>query len=615
MKRKALVVLFGAILVFQVVFALGNPSIELIASNKTAGEAQAIDFSAVIGGVEESELQFEWDFGDGFKALTNGSTTSHAYYLEGVEKEREFTVKVKVEREKTPLGEESLRVVIKRSEFKPTLLQPVPLPGYAMEKGSIHSLSLVLLDAFGQELPLERIIDLNASVNNQGIDLNWDKRGFLVGSIRSSNSFHSIEKLEIEAEIQGAPKKKFSLPLFFKPLKISVSNPFKEDYYFDSLIGRIALSLSLPDNSIPEKGKFTAMLLSGERVVATKELFFEGMQWIAELGHRVSVKDFEEGLELVVFGQDEFGNRLKKTSFRVPLKESNPLFDVVLVKPFSGESGVLGFGQLVEFVARVNSTKTDMLQDIRVLLQSSDSRIKKELEWDGENFRALVRMPEQGNSELVLLLLGSAKLEGQGLHSIKKTRISLSREIGIEFLYPPEGRTVEEGEVELLKVRLFYPNGKSLTEENVKALLFVDGKKYEITLLLDREKPVYYSELPEKLAGEHELGIELLAPFEGATEISTSIVRPVNWFFVLGLALIVLLIGFFCFALFSRAKSKREEKIVLKARISEIDRQLKKARLDYFQRKLTESEYRERVLKLQQEKEIIMKRIKSKKKN
>jgi len=108
-------------------------------------------------------------------------------------------------------------------------------------------------------------------------------------------------------------------------------------------------------------------------------------------------------------------------------------------------------------------------------------------------------------------------------------------------------------------------------------------------------------------------------PAEGETgggapgEVEKSAQLPWEW--IAGIVVVIALAAFSYYFLSSRKKDIAKEKAVEANRLGRIDTELKQAKKAYFKRRMTEQEYRGRVLKLEQEKEQLQKRIGKNKKS
>ncbi len=606
MKKFAFLALF-AVLLSQPVFA----EIELKASAQKASEAVAIDFSIdSIDSIEE--LEIEWDFGDGSGEKTSYPFSSHAFYLSpGTELRETFSVKATVFSGGELAGSDSIGVTVERASFKPRLVLPIPLPGKENElsktgqSGSpeTHEASLYFQGEAGNDLDAESVEILEASIGESAFSFEKKAIGgrdyFFTGSFESSSSFKTVEKLFIKASF-GGTEKMFSLPVFFSPLKITAENPFTEELSLGSEIGKKKFELRLPTGQQPTAGEFSVELFREKMQLEKKSLSFNG-SWSADFNHVVSGEDLAVGLRISLNGLGENGNHLNE-SFEIPLLKTSPGFRVLVISPFSGQSGELGLGQNAFFSIEPREPKE--LENGSFFVECSGIG-KKELKKAGNQFSAFVQMPETGN-RVSCILSGSAESNGKRLYFYRQLTANLSNNVGIEFIYPSEeAKFVDPGG--LLRVRLTRPNNEPLLEKEVNAVLAVDGKEFEALLeKAEGKSGQYAAKLPVSALGKHKYSLAL-TEFSGSASIEAELREFVDWTLpiIAGIALIVSA-GFALYFFCSRKKNIKLERLSMENRLLEIKTRLKQARVDFFKRKLTESEYRDTVLKLKQEREQLL---------
>jgi hypothetical protein len=507
-------------------FAAGGVNVELSASALEIQEAQAVDFNLKLADFPESLCEFEWDFGDGCVVTTSGNFASHAFAIEeeGRTEKEEFTILVKVKENSTVLAEASLKISVRNSPFGPAFWQPMPCPSTFLDNGREQTISLEFRDDFGSQLPQAEITSFSASIKGQKIDLNWaDKDSLTVtfkpdslnGTFKPDASFGQIEKITITAQARDLPEsKKFSFPVFFESPAISVSSPFGEGSSLEvnSKIGRLEFDLKKPDGKAPDKGDFTAWLLSGTTVMEKQKLSFnrESEKWSAELSHLV-LGEGHGALEVTVSGQDESGIAVEKNSFIVPA-----------AKPEPGEQ----------------------------------------------------KKPESK----------------------------------IEFISPMDNAVIDANAgFNRLELQI------SGQVADVNVILLIDGNlMLPITLSCDESGVCTCENLgldPPLATGKHTLIVKLTQPpFSGSAEISIEIMDFAAQSRLLVLLAAVLAAGLAIFTLFYRKKHRLMEKRSVKNRLEEIAELEKNAKVEFYKRHISESGYREKLLKLEQEKEQMLKK-------
>ncbi len=638
MKQKALFI--GLLFLLLPCLAAGLSIKELTANPSTVQEATAVSFNATISGAGGENYSLEWDFGDGIVSSSPHSHSMHSFYIEGLGKEQEFTVTLRAKNSSKVISEKSVKVKVKRSEFKPTLLELTQFPKGAEEKDANHTITIHFLDAFGQggevrqengslkfvsfsdaNQSLRMPLQVSALVKDKEIKLapykgkSVARHGALVGIFESDNSFNCIELLEINAKLAGV-EKHFSIPLFFKPQEIALKEHSTPLFFPGRPIGKVSFTLAL--NSVqPKKGSFTVQLFTGNTLKESKQLSFKGTSWSAFLDYAPTEYDIIQGVKLLVSGTDSHGNILGRLDSSGNVTEhgaqitlsqlpADSPFKIEVMSPSARE---LGFGESAAFTAKLVTENNAKPENARVELENTALGLKKELEWNGEFFSTAIKMPKKASADQKFYFHAYAELNGKKHYSYTAIKIRLSKKIKIKFDYPKEGITEIDSNNAKLQVKLLYPDNSPLTEPRVMAFLSLDGQEKEVTLTLDPEKQEYGAELSQLNPGKHTLSLALMVPFEGTSTISTTLVKPV-WPLVLGAAAILVIAAFLVFVIVSRKKEKQREKIALQNRLAGIEKQLKAAKVDYFKRKLTDAQYRERVLKLQQEREQILKKKK-----
>jgi len=584
---------------------------ELKAEPSTVIEGQAVFFEAVLDDALPEGAVFEWDFNDGSTGFSGCGKTAHSFFNQSLKETEKFVVSVKLINSGVMISEESVLVGVGSVDFKPFLNEEFQLPGNELKKTVPFEVSLRLLFKFGQSgnivlndlNSLEFVsfsgvtypLEIETEINGKKVSLLTysgeisPKTGSLVGVIEPDSSFSCIELLKVKATLADSEKMSFSIPLFFEQAVIESDNPFNEELFPGSKLGLKKFNLVVGNSLVPTDGNFFADVLSGSDLKESKELFFSDGKWIAEFDYVVSSSDSRKGLVVVLRGLDEFGNVLNKR-FELNAKEFNPLFRAELVSP---SSDFLGFGQEAVFVVRVDP-------DNLLLLESPSFRIKNEamgvnelMVQENEFFTTKLKMPSRGAKNQVFEILGEAVIGG------KKTLLPISKKL-------------ELSDTLSVKFRILYPNNESYHSESIQALLSLDGIKSEIELVYLHDLNLFVASVSELSPGKHSLSVKLLDGLNGFASVETELSEELDLTLVIGVVLVVILGGFGVYVFRSSLKSRKYELIAAKGRLIEIDRALKKAKVEYFKRKITDSAYRGRVLKLEQEKEQLKKKLKGK---
>jgi len=596
MNKKIFLVLILVLFASQIsAFELS----ELQASQIEAREGTAVDFTARTTGAPSESFVFDWDFGDGVTDSTFLPSTSHSFHIAGLEKEFDFTVVVSLKENNEVIDSRELNIKVLRTSFKPQLIQPLPFSSEALERNREQQVRLVFLDSFRQQIPAVTVSISSAKLNDRIVLFEVDGDGFFSATVSPDELFDLIESLELTAKATGFEEQNFSLPVFVEPRELSAVNPFIEPVSFGSLIEGPEIEISFQDGSIPEKGVFSAVLI-GEKAEIS-ELSFSNA-WSAGFDRTV-VKEDLSGLRLAVFGESENGGLLQWTEFEVPLSESSSRFRVSLREPGSSEELSLGFGQNAVFSAEISSIEPENLENVRVWVEGSLGSFEL-----GEDLTERVLMPSEQTEELEFFVLGSAELKGEKLFAFSRVSAVLSNAVDVNFLFPAQGLTDLNAE-EKLKVALYYPNGAFFEKRSVNAELVVGEESYLIELVKGAD-PFYYAELPFELE-EKDYVFELVlgGGLNGREKIETTVRKPMDLFLLLAAVLTTVLLLFAFYSLNSRNKGIKAEKRGAETRLEQINAELKAARTAYFKRKMTDTEYRDRVLKLTQEKQLLKKKL------
>jgi len=407
-------------------------------------------------------------------------------------------------------------------------------------------------------------------------------------------SFSAIAKLEEEFEIDQ------NVEVFFKKEEISLNWFFKKALHQGEKIGKFSLKANYKGGGQLADGNLSAELKAAG-VSIKKKLEWNNGTMECGFDHAITLEDATESPRIEIRGTDAFGNRIEKAIIVPTAEGKNPEFSLEV----SEIESLYEYGVTIRLEARVNSRQGDTLSGTRVHLKSIALGIDRDLEFDSasQSYTAEILMPDikAEKPQVDLAVTGSASLLGEEIVYAEKKLVALTKNIGIEFLYPLEGISLtESGSIESLAVELTIEPGRVISAESVRALLFVDGKSQSVELLKEGNR--HTAMLKEKIPlGEHLIELELAGGYTGSRKISTTILPSLPVPVLLGLAgaLIVLaLVLYYSRGLFLERHALSEKQ---KAEIIKRRRKLKTLKLDYYKRVIPEEEYKDKALKIQAE--------------
>ncbi|MEM0360093.1 MAG: PKD domain-containing protein [Candidatus Diapherotrites archaeon] len=559
-------------------------------------EGYAFSFTALTNSLNPSELEFEWDFGDGFVSKKAGYVVYHSYY--GLtEKEKDFNVRV-IARDKNGFSaESSLTVKVLKAVFKPVVLSPSQFE-LLSKKGKL-AFSIVFLDEQEKMIPCKKIV-LKAIFAGQSIEMKCDDGNLFSGSVLGWHGLDELELLAIYASYTLGERTYFvktRAPVYLAPARISVSDIFRQKKYFlnDSL-GKAKARFLIEKIMLVFPQNLKAQLVSSNW---SKDVNIERQEYdyILSFDHVVSETDLLEGLKLKLEGRDSHGNIVAEL-IELPLEKSNPELRIELIEPIEGSSG-FAFGQRLRVRAKAIH-KSPSLKNKALFLECGRLDLFTGMEFDStkkEYFsEILLPLPGFGNAT-ILCSVHAYGFEGERqVESVAHFTVNLSGNLGIEFVLPSQGNfKVFGGRVGQLRVKLLQENGKPFEGLDVNAVLVVDGKTMEKTLKFDSWSGVHYADLDSPLeAGQHSLAVSLSQPFQGNNEILTVIEEDVFAGFLLSSLVLLIVVGLLVWFFWFFSRNALAERKALLAEKQKLLGLRKKYKFEFFKRHISEKEFRER---------------------
>ncbi len=592
---------------------VNNPPVikEIKAEPSTQNEGQPISFRVIASDEDNDALIYRWDFGDG--KTGTGSAVEHGYYLPPGETERAFTVRATVS-DGAAEDTGSIKVIIKKSYFTIRVLNPHSEPETPIEKGEEIAVELHITDADGTPLTG---LKPEAKIEGIPIQLSEEGNGIYSGKFDVPFQFPNTAILSTKAKAHVAGQERqtsTATTVYFKPAELSITNSFEGNKYFlGERIERTTVRLTYPDKTAVSeatvKGEFSC--IRGEFDFNKENDYFSAFV-------DLEIKENHVGCTLAIEAGDLFGNRGRET-FPLPINLSNPEFNLVLLKPDLAKGNLFGYGQPLEFQVSIESNKKERLKDVKIsLLPIGENKLITFLfDEEKQYFTALFRMPprESNKQQISFNIEGAATLNGRKLFDLETIDLLLTDEIDIEFKYPSEGATaLNPAYGNTLIVALTYPNGATIKDETVNAVLDDEGEEQHIILGKNIQTGLFEAPLSKELRmGKYVLTLKLAEEAGGSKKsIVVNIFQPFNWWLIV--YLILGLFFLFSFTYFIRKTLKeRAEKIErLKTERENLFGLMKRLRYEYFKRHITEEEYKKRLLEAQQKLATVEKRLKEK---
>ncbi len=590
-------------------------SIAELKTNKTSlTEGELFEVSVVIKG-EAENLTYTWDFDDGSgKLQLTEPKAYHVFYIDDTTYSKEFQVSVVVSDGKA-IDMQSATVKVRRARSGSAKIKP-----FSSEFFKLHSksepivLSFEILDYSDNILDQSRIRSIGASIKGEELSVSQESMGLYKVEFLPRFYFNYVEFLDIGVEAnlgRGYQKFETKLPIYFSSAELKIpSNPIRDKKaYIGMPLGEIETQILYPDNSSVISGEFYASIISDSNVIEKTKLAKKENTFSAKFEHVFSLEEIEKKFSLVLEGKDNYGNILKRNEYEFTLSKDNPLFDLVVLQPELSSKNKFGFGQEITIEAELRSTAG--IENAEVFLTMPALGIKKYFSKEANKYVLNFTFPSRKMQNTELQIIATGIVSGSEFADFETYSISITNVLNIDFIYPidaEKANTVFEKD-NMLKVSLSYPDGSLVEIPEIKALLYLDGKRRGITLERDPEKGYYFYKFDEPLMNSHTLKLVLTGVFSGTKEIKANIVQPPAWSAVVTLLLILAILGILVYVVYSRFKQWKSEQLKLSDRIVQLEHEMKVLQKDLFKGKVTPKQYKEKMLLLQNEKETIKERL------
>ncbi|MCX6801781.1 MAG: hypothetical protein NT067_01575 [Candidatus Diapherotrites archaeon] len=579
----------------QVLAILVNPE------SKEQPEGQAFSFTAITNALNPGELEFYWDFGDDSNA--RGERVFHSFYGLGLEKEKEFSVKVAVKDVNGQAAGAEVKVKVLKAVFKAIVLEPAQYERHSKEKDLN-----VLIEFFdSRDLPIAcDKVGLKALLAGTSLEMQCIDSNFFIGVFRPWPSLSELELLEISADYGAGGEKHYfrtRVPVYFEPSLVDATEAFKgKKYFFGDSLGDAKVRFLLNEIFLVFPTEIRASLVSGEKEEEVK-IERQEYDYMIYFDHAVDESDLVQGLSLKLKGRDSIGNRVEEVQ-EVPIAKKNPALVISVLEPLEGER-TYAFSQVVSLKAKILSDNYKV-QGKKLLLECAGLDLLEELEFDmaKQLYSAEILLPDasEGKGSVECRLTAYGTLEGKELLDFEFVKIALSDKLKIEFIQPKAGlNNVWGGEIREFKARFFQPNNHLFELLGLDGRLSVDGNAQSVFLAFDEKEKLHKVLLDAPItAGGHSIALVLSGDFNGESNVVASIEQGIPWLSAISLetaAIAALLFLVLLFVFLFLRNSFRERRFLLqeKERLLGLE---KKYKFEFFKRHIAESELNEKTRRL-----------------
>jgi len=560
-------------------------------------EGQLFTFTVLAEDDEFDQLAYEWNFGDGTGTfISTNPEISHVFYLTDPSNTKEaFTVEVSAS-DGTSASTKTLEVEVRRSTWKARLKEPTSSPDSPISKDGEVYIEIEVTNYKANAQNTASII-ATAKIDGQEVDLEKEEKYFY-GTFYPEEATASSALLEVTIE-SGSKDEEQEFPLFFESTELELIEVDIEKLGLGEDVGEVRAKIEHPATGRITKGNFSAVLYSGGEVKSTKELSKDGDFFSANFTHTISAEDYVGNASIIITGWDDKGNKLEENSNKISLEQGNPAFNIEIVQPDLKENSKLAYGQKIDIVANVQGSAEDI--ELKILFPEKD--IDLPMVQRGSDYTYSLVMPSVGSTKTGLAVYGSGKIGGKKLTDIEFFEVELSTELIIEFVYPAEGEIDSVGDGKEIEVRITYPNGALIENKSIQGTLTLDNKPSTISLIKDNETGNFKASLKDELLGEQTIklsvqGLPGLTELTGSKEISTNISRPLDLIGILLLLVVIALVGYAAYYIKSKLKTMPIE-TEAKPKPGSAKDEMKKLEVAFYKRKISEEEFKKRMLALQ----------------
>jgi hypothetical protein len=573
---------------------IAEPRIEEIKvtpQTKVQYEGSAFKFELVLD-YSKTTFEYEWDYGDATQPeITSEPVAYHTYYIDEDVPEKEYTVHVIVRDKSSGIvyGEAETTVIVKRAVFKAKLIEPSPNTLLSKE-GKIR-FKIAFLDANNNVIDAHNIPYHALYINGLPV---WAEfvGNWLVLTYEPKLKVDNYELIAIKASgnVAGRTVEITSyLPINFKPLSISLShNPFADhQYYMGSRLSLYRVEFMLRQNAFPTRMLYLIGYLEGKHYRKRINITLAGYPAFLNIDHTITEEDIENGLTLRLEGKDIYGNVLN-TKIEIPLSKENPAFNLKMIGP---ERKVFAKGETVTIVSKIESTK-GLRGDVNVKCDGFEGKAAYDEKSNTYSFSFTV--PENYNkTTMECEVKAKTRYKGEEPADIERFALFIGSNIIAEFITPKEGTNIASKPIGYIEVDVKYSDNTRPSAEKLESRLYIDENEFAITL--EKKGDIYAAKLVQPIDfGEHVIKLTVDRPFRFEKHIY---VRLVSGLSASEIALILLAIASAAFVLYRVLKSTLERKKArkeLEIEASKLQALMKKLKLEYFKRHISEAEFRER---------------------
>jgi PKD repeat protein len=584
--------------------------------------------------VDGNPLYFEWDFGDGSSKRTvyGNSRVQHTYLLPKGKLFSTYTVKVRVTDGVSGTVDANITLEVYRSSLKINVISPqLDKP---IKKGSTVRFTVKVLDLSNVVVEKENIMGSGPTLQmpylQQTVILDEYDGGAGTYSaeiiIPHAIPGNSVDvNISVGAKVNGEEERAYAfLTLPLENTEFIVENPFKDKvFYLGNLIDTIELYIHTPDTNLPAKDLKQLKVELLDTVQNTRrELSFvpsprgEGLYLWHDKDNPIELNEnvLVSPPVLTVSGADPYGNKIRKdTLFPIVVKAEDERFTVELVYPDPRIHNVLNYGQTITFKAHVVS-KYEYLKPANIIVYGFFDGNELRFKYNPSSglYEAAYTLPDvnSGVKTFNLTLKAvSVKTTKQRHMAVRSYVFPLTTEISIELIYPAKGlsfyRLFDPNRIE---ARLLYKTGDVLELPEVESVVVLDGKEERVRFTFQPKTKTYAARTTRALGmGEHTINVNLQSPLTGNTLVKTMIFDPM----ILVYLLIIIAVAYYIIARL-RERAKTIEQLIQKRQ--QLKDMLNQLKIEYYKRHITEAEYKDKVLKVENELRTIDKLLEEKKK-
>jgi hypothetical protein len=595
--------------------------ITLAANKTTAEEGELIEFQVVSDSTtgDLNECTFYWTFHD-YGSFFGEDVVAYTFYLSADDpSQKKIDVRVRVHCPENSFTDKTT-VLVKKVPVVAKVLSPPIIFNKNLNwytKGGRIVVTFGIFDAADTLIMPDKIEDLNVRIDGRTVYVSQHSNGVYTIDQKTDMSFRSpYAVLEISGTVGGGQRFYTTYPLFFKPVRIyPVCRPSKTVEVGAVLPSYICTFRAAGVTNFRPSTNFTsyAILETSEGVVRGKTKLLPTALRL-DFNYILTEKDLGAQLTIRVYGRDEHGNFFDQ-NFPVQIGSAASFFKLTFETP---SANVLqGYGQKITVQVRVAKKDLSTLKNVQVMLVYNNREYEMQQLSTGV-YAVEIQLPDKGTATTVTLVAkGTANRDGQVIYGYGQLKLSLTDRVVVELL-APQTKSTQEGAT-TLKVRINYENSTAYpTQSTISARLVVDGEPYDI--VLKGKDGMYSARMPVALSvGDHSLLLELkekniVGSVVQQIRISTPPPLPdfndVFLYIILFGVTSVFIVGYGILSYIRNTAKQRESmrQELIKRKIS-LQQLMYKMRRDYYKRRISEDDYKEIMLTLQQELSFIERKL------